>query len=605
MNTLQLTRRRLGASLATSLLLGSAAWRHASAATAASSSTPAAARLNRIADDYYNASLALFPIEATENLGDPKYEGAFEIDIAPGHLARQRRLYERTLAALKTLDAAQLPAGARLTHELLAYEAQDKLARLAYPWHLTPVGHMDCMPVRLAQWASGKAAQPMKTAANYDHFLARLTKLPAWIDQAIANMEQGIARGVVLPRPLVERTLPQLEALLTADPLGSPYLAATREFPAEVAQQDRKRITMAYRETVLKSVIPAVQRLRGFMAERYLPQARTTAGIGALRGGADWYRMLVRSSTTTSLSPQEIHDLGLKEVARIRGEMEQVKAKFGFDGDLDAFFKSLDQRPELTPFRTEEEVLAAYRALNEKVKAGLPRLFERAPKAALDVRVVEPIRRATASDHYVPPATDGSRPGAFYTVVMDPAKYRMVKMTALFLHEGQPGHHYHMASQQELDVPRFRKSVWYDAYGEGWALYAESLGRELGLYDNDPAAYLGRLFLELHRALRLVVDTGLHDKGWSREQAIAYLREKEGSTEDDARRAIERYMAWPAQALAYKVGELKILQLRERARQQLGPRFDIRAFHTQVLGEGSMPLKMLEAKIDRWLAAQR
>ncbi|ROZ76161.1 DUF885 family protein [Ramlibacter sp. WS9] len=602
MNTLHLTRRRLGASLATSLLLGSAAWRNASAAPAAS---PAIARLNRIADDYYNASLALFPIEATENLGDPKYEAAFEIDIAPEHLLRQRRLYERTQAALKTVDAAQLPADARMTHELLAYDAQDRLDRLAYPWYLTPVGHMDCMPVRLAQWAGGTGAQPMKTAANFDHFLARLKKLPAWIAQAIANMEQGIARGIVLPRPLVERTMPQLDALLTADPLASPYLAATREFPAQVRADDRKRITAAYRAAVVQSVIPAVQRLRTFMAERYLPQARTTAGIGALRGGADWYRMLARSSTTTSFTPQEIHELGLKEVARIRGEMEQVKAKFGFDGDLDSFFKSLDQRPELTPFRTEAEVLAAFRALNEKVKVGLPRLFERAPKAALDVRVVEPIRRATASDHYVPPATDGSRPGAFYTVVMDPAKYRTVKMTALFLHEGQPGHHYHMASQQELDVPKFRKSAWYDAYGEGWALYAESLGRELGLYENDPTAYLGRLLMELHRALRLVVDTGLHDKGWSREQAIAYLREKEGSTEDDARRAIERYMAWPGQALAYKVGELKILQLRERSRQRLGARFDIRAFHTQVLGEGSMPLRMLEAKIDGWLAVQR
>ena len=606
MNTLQLTRRRLGASLATSLLLGSPAWRQLSAATAARpDARQAAARLNRIADDYYDASLSLFPIDATESFGDPKYEAAFEIDIAPEHRARQRRLYERTLSALKSVDASRLPPDARMTHELLAYDARDKLARLAYPSHLMPVGHMDCMPVRLAQWASGKAAQPMATAAHYDHFLARLKKLPAWIAQAMANMEQGIARGITLPRPLVERTLPQIDALLPADPLASPYLAATREFPAQVAPADRDRITAAYRATVLQSVIPAVQRLRTFMAERYLQQARTTAGIGALRGGADWYPMLVRSSTTTTLTPQEVHDLGLKEVARIRGEMEQVKARFGFDGSLESFFESLGRRPELTPFRTEEDVLAAFRALNEKVKTGLPRLFERAPKAALDVRVVEPIRRATASDHYVPPATDGSRPGAFYAVVMDPRAYRTVKMTALFLHEGQPGHHYHMASQQELDAPRFRKSAWYDAFGEGWALYAEGLGRELGLYDDDPAAWLGRLLMELHRALRLVVDTGLHDKGWSREQAIAYLREKEGSTEDDARRAIERYMAWPGQALAYKVGELKILQLREKARRQLGPRLDIRAFHTQVLGEGSMPLKMLEAKIDAWLAAQR
>jgi uncharacterized protein (DUF885 family) len=592
MNTIQLTRRGLNAGLATSLILGPTAWRLASAATAPAP-TSASGRLAALADGYYESSLVLFPMEATENLGDPKYEAAFEIDIAPAHRARQRQLYRRTLAGLRAIDPAQLSADERLTHGLLQYEAQDRLDRMAsYPYHLTPVGHMDSVPVRLAQWASGKAAQPMSTAANYDHFLERLRKLPAWIDQAMANMRQGMASGIVQPRPLVERALPQLEALLPADPLASP-------------EADRKRIIAAYRATVLKSVIPAVQRLRTFMAEQYLPKARTTAGIGALPGGRDWYRTLVRSSTTTTLAPQEIHELGLKEVARIRGEMEQVKARFGFDGDLDSFLKSLDTRRELTPFRTEEDVLAAFRALHERVKKDLPRLFERAPKAAMDVRIVEPIRRATASDHYVPPATDGSRPGAFYAVVMDPAKYRTVKMTALYLHEGQPGHHYHMASQQELQVPKFRKSGWYDAYGEGWALYAESLGRELGLYDNDPAAYLGRLLMELHRGLRLVVDTGLHDMGWTREQTIAFLREKEGSTEDEARRATERYMAWPGQALAYKVGELKILQLRERARQQLGARFDIRAFHTQVLGEGSMPLSMLEAKIDRWIAAQR
>jgi uncharacterized protein (DUF885 family) len=232
----------------------------------------------------------------------------------------------------------------------------------------------------------------------------------------------------------------------------------------------------------------------------------------------------------------------------------------------------------------------------------LPRLFERAPKAGLVIKAVEPIRRATASDHYVPPSEDGTRPGVFYAVVQDPAKYRKTSMTALFLHEGQPGHHYQIALQREVARTRYRQNTWYDAHGEGWALYAESLGGELGVYD-DPVALLGRLFMELHRALRLVVDTGLHDKGWSREQTIAFLREKEGSTEDSARRATERYMAWPGQALAYKVGELKILALRERARQALGPRFDIRRFHTQVLGEGCMPLSMLEAKIERWIAA--
>jgi uncharacterized protein (DUF885 family) len=562
------------------------------------------ARLAALAERYYRDNFALFPIDATEAIGDPAYEDKLEVDISPTHRVRQRQHYERTLRALAAIDAARLNRTDRLTYQLLEYDARQRLALQAVPYHLMPVGHMDSLPVRIGRWAGGQASQPLKTTANYRHFLARLQRLPAWIDQAIANMEQGMARGIVLPRAIVERTLPQLEALLPADLEQSPYLAGVKTFPDSVPAADREQLRAAYRATVEKSVAPAVRRLHRFMADRYLPRAATTSGIGALPGGADWYRLLVRWSTTTDLTPQQIHDMGLKEVARIRGEMEQVKARFGFVGPLPEFLKSLAQRPELTPFRTESEVLAAYGVLNEKVKAGLPKLFETAPKAALEIRAVDAISRATASDNYVPPSADGSRPGAFYTVVMDPAKYSTTRMAALFLHEGQPGHHYQMATQQELDVPRFRKTLWYDAYGEGWALYAEGLGRELGLYE-DPNAYLGRLLMELHRAMRLVVDTGLHDQGWSRERAIAYLRENEGSSEEAARRAAERYMAWPGQALAYKVGELKLLELRERARKQLGERFDVRAFHTQVLSDGNMPLAMLEAKIDAWIAGQR
>lgn len=571
----------------------------------AAASGPAANRqLAALAERYYRETFALFPLDATENTGDPAYEAAFEIDIAPAHRERQRAFYRRTLRALDGIDPQRLTRDERLTHALLKYEASARLALLAFPGHLMPVLHVDSLPVKLGRWAGGQAAQPMKTRAHYEHFLARLKQLPRWIDQAIANMEQGIATGVVLPRALVERTLPQYDALLPADPEQSPYLAGVRNFPPAVSAADQQRLLGAYRTTVARELVPAVQRLRTFLAERYLPNAGTGSGLGALPGGAEWYRAAVRWSTTTELTPEQIHQLGLKEVARIRGEMEQVKARFGYEGPLLAFLQSLDARPELKPFRTEVEVLAAFGAINEKVKAGLPALFERAPKAPLEIRAVDPLSRATASDNYVPPAVDGSRPGIFYAVVMDAPDYRNSRMAALFLHEGQPGHHYQMALQQELKVPRFRKSLWYDAYGEGWALYAEGLGRELGLYD-DPNAYLGRLLMELHRAMRLVVDTGLHSQGWSREKAIAYLRENEGTSEEAARRAAERYMAWPGQALAYKVGELKLLELRERARQQLGARFDIRAFHAQVLGDGNLPLAMLESKIDGWIAAQR
>jgi uncharacterized protein (DUF885 family) len=596
------TRRAVHRLAAATVLGAVPILRDAAASTSGSSGgSPALAAL---AEAYYRGRSALFPLDATESAGDPDYEAAFEIEIAPEHRRRQERFYRRILAEARRIDPTALQPTDRITRDLLVYECEDRLAQLPLPWFLMPVGHADSLPVRFAQWAGGTGAQPMKTTANYEHFLQRLQGMPDWIGQAIRNMDEGIAKGIVLPRVLVERTLPQLQMIDKPDPLASPYLAGVRRFPDTVPERDRPRLAAAYRDAVTRSIAPAVHRLHVFMRERYLPAARSTSGIGVLPGGPAWYRQAVRSSTTTDLEPAAIHELGLREVARIRGEMEGVQARLGGQGPLHAFLVQMDEAPEQNPFRTEAEVLDAYRRINDRVKAKLPLLFERAPKASLDIRAVEPIRRDTASDHYIPPAPDGSRPGAFYTVVTDPAHYNALRMTALFLHEGQPGHHYQIALAQELPLPRFRRAGWYDAHGEGWALYAEGLGREMGLYDDQPQ-YLGRLLMELHRAVRLVVDTGLHDKGWSREQAIAYVRETEGRDEESARRAIERYMAWPGQALSYKVGELKILELRQRARAALGDRFDIRGFHTQVLGEGVMPLRMLEARVDRWIAAQR
>lgn len=601
MNRPTLTRRGVHRLAASSLLASLApAW----AAAPASAAADGSAALAALAETYYRGKWALFPVDATESAGDPAYEGAFEIDIAPAQRQRQERFYRRILGELRRIRPSSLSASDRTTYDLLAYEAQDRLATMAVPWHLMPVGHVDSLPVKFAQWAGGTGAQPMKTTANYEHFLRRLEGLPGWIEQAMHNMDVGIAKGITLPRVLVERTLPQLQMVDTADVEQGPYLAGVRNFPDSVPQADRARLAAAYRAVVTRSVAPAVHRLHVYMRERYLPAARTSSGFGALPGGEAWYRVQVRSSTTTMLEPAAIHALGLREVDRIRGEMAAVQKRLGGDGPLDAFLVHMDGAPEQNPFHSEAEVIEAYRRINERVKAKLPLLFERAPKAGLDIRAVDPLQRDTASDHYVPPAPDGSRPGVFYTVVTDPAQYNAMRMTALFLHEGQPGHHYQIALQQELPLPRFRRTGWYDAHGEGWGLYAEGLGSDMGLYD-DPAQYLGRLLMELHRAVRLVVDTGLHDKGWSREKAIAYVREIEGRDEDSARRAIERYMAWPGQALSYKVGELKILELRERGRAALGSRFDIRSFHTQVIGEGVMPLQMLEARVDAWIAAQR
>ena len=553
-------------------------------------------RLADLAERYYDGYYALFPVVATEDAGDPRFEAALEIDIAPAHRQRQQAFYTSTLQQLARIDDRSLSAEERTTRELLAYEARSRLALLRFPSHLLPLQQMDSLPSQLAEYASGNAAQPLQTLQQHEHFLQRLRGLPAWVDQAMANMRIGMARGITQPRPLMERVLTQLDALTAAD--ANPFMQAATRLPES---PESEPLRAAYARTVQQELRPALLRLRRFIAETYLPRCRTSAGLSALPGGAAWYRALVKARTTTDLGVADIHALGLREVARIQREIAAVQAEFGDRSSQSDFLAHVGERPELRPFKTEAEVLAAYAALNRDIEAHLPRLFRHAPRARLEIRPVDPLRAATASDAYTPPAPDGSRPGVFNVVVHNAADYPTPGMASLLLHEGQPGHHYQMASQQELDLPRFRRFLWYGAYGEGWGLYAESLGGELGVY-GDRAARLGRLTNELHRAVRLVLDTGLHALGWTREQAMRYEREVEGYDEAEARRYVERYMAWPAQALAYKIGELRILALRERARAKLGERFDVRDFHAQVLDAGAMPLSLLERRIDAWLA---
>ncbi|MDR7269355.1 uncharacterized protein (DUF885 family) [Pelomonas saccharophila] len=577
-----------------------ARWIAALLFAAALPAAAANAHLATLAERYYDGYYALFPVEATENTGDPRFEARLEIDIAPAHRQRQRAFYNATLRELDAIDTRALTPDEGTTRALLAYEARSRLALLRFPSHLLPLQQMDSLPSQLAEYASGNAAQPLQTLAQHEHFLQRLQGLPAWVDQAIVNMRQGLARGITQPRPIMERVLRQLEALAAAE--ANPFLQAAARLPD--AGPESERLRARYARTVKEQIRPALLRLRAFVAESYLPRCRDTAGLSDLPDGAAWYRALVRARTTTDLSVADIHALGLREVARIQREIAAVQAEFGDIRSQSDFLAHVGERPELRPFKTEAEVLAAYAALNRDIETRLPRLFHHAPKARLEIRPVDPLRAATASDAYTPPAQDGSRPGVFNVVVLKAADYPTPGMASLLLHEGQPGHHYQMASQQELDLPRFRRFLWYGAYGEGWGLYAESLGGELGVY-GDRAARLGRLTNELHRAVRLVLDTGLHAMGWTREQGLRYEREVEGYDEAEARRYVERYMAWPAQALAYKIGELRILALREKARTALGPRFDMRDFHAQVLDAGALPLSLLERRIDDWLKESR
>lgn len=564
---------------------------------------PDSLKLSNLADNYFQRWMELFPVTATEVTGDPRVEGKLEIDIAPEHRQRQARLYHDVRRELAGIRRDRLTSSEKITFDLLRHESDTRLILLKHPTHLMPLQHMSPLPLQLADWAGGAGAQSLKTVANYENFLQRLERLPLWARQVEINLRAGEKQGLVQHRAIIERTLPQLKSLAGGKIDAHPYYRPIRNLPQGFSEADKDRLARSYVAAIEQRIAPAMARLVRYLENEHLARTRNTAGWGALPGGAAWYADLVRASTTTTLSPEEIHALGLKEVARIRGEMDKVRQQVKHEGDLNSFLAGLVNRPELTPFKTEDEVLARFRAIDARVRPGLSRLFSRMPKAAFEIRGVDPLIKDSVSSNYVLPAEDGSRPGVFFAVINEPEKFLLSSMTALLLHEGQPGHHFQGALQQELNVPRFRRSMWFDAMGEGWGLYAESLGTELGVYD-DPWSWLGRLQLELHRAIRLVVDTGLHAKGWTREDTIRYIMETEGSQEPNARRATERYMAWPAQALSYKVGELRILALREKARTALGGRFDIKAFHELVLGEGMMPLSMLEARVDAWITKQ-
>jgi uncharacterized protein (DUF885 family) len=427
-----------------------------------------------------------------------------------------------------------------------------------------------------------------------------------WMDQAIVNMREGAARGVVQPRPVMEKVLVQLEAMVVERPEDSLFFTPVAKFPEAIAPADRERLTAAYTAAIRDEVVPAFRRLRDFVRDEYLPKTRSTVAWSALPDGAAWYAFYVQEHTTTTLTPEEIHQVGLGEVARILGEMDQVRRTVGFEGDLEAFFTHLETDPKFY-YTNGEDLLAGYRELKVRIDAALPKVFSVFPKADYELREVEAFRaQSAAGASYQQPSADGSRPGIFYVNTYNLKAQPKFGMETLSLHEASPGHHFQVAIQQELeDLPRFRRFGGdYTAYVEGWALYAEYLGRELGLF-TDPYQWFGRLNDEQLRAMRLVVDTGLHAKGWTREQAIQYMLDNSTLAPSDVESEVERYIAWPGQALGYKVGDLRIQALRRRAEAELGPKFDLRDFHREVLSDGAVPMDVLESKIERWIAAHK
>ena len=558
-----------------------------------------------LAERYFESLLDDDPFWASAlGFATPERASRIPMNIAPAQRRKKQGVARQTLAALEKIDRRKLSETDQITWDVVNHLLRDTLEALRFPDHLLALHHMPGVTLYTLASAADNALSPFASVADHEHHLNRLRQIPAWCDQAIANQREGLRLGVVLPAPIIERTLTMLRGLADAPPERSPYAEPIKRIPASASDAERARLTQAYRDVIGQQVIPSIARLADVVQREVLPQGRATAGIGALPDGKAWYAQKVRSSTTTALGAAEIHALGLREVKRLRGEMAKLQAHYGFEGSLEDYLKWHGKRPEARPFKTEAEVLQAYAELDRRIAPQLPRLFGRLPKAPLEIRPEPELTRDSASDHYDPPAPDGSRPGVFYAVIPKPTEYTTPRMATLLLHEGQPGHHYQSSLAQELPLGRLQRFWFFTAYGEGWALYAETLGHELGLY-SDPNAYMGHLGLAMLRAVRLVVDTGMHDQGWSRERAIEYMIANTGFPERDVRAQIERYMVAPGQALSYAVGRIKIETLRDKAKAALGPRFSLATYHDQVLGSGSLPLAVLEAKIDRWIAASK
>jgi uncharacterized protein (DUF885 family) len=568
-------------------------------------SNAATVELYRVVETYFDQYLALNPIRATE-LGDHRFDDRFGDYVSMSWMADSLGIEQESLERLQAIDRQQLTGEDLVTYEAFKRQRELGIGGYRYPSELLAINSFANWPGVFAQLGSGQGAQPFRTTRDYDNFLARMDGFVVWVDQAINNLRAGVTKGVVLPQVVVERTLPQLEAFgRLEDPRQTVFWQPLLNFPAGPSVADRRRLLQAYDEKLRTKVLPAYRRLHDYLAQEYLPRARDTVSWSNLPSGDLWYAYLVRYYTSTDMTPADVHELGQREVARLRADLVGLQGALGIAGEPRAMFDALrtDSRFQ---FGNAQSMLAGYAALHDRVDARLPSLFLRRPKSTFEIRPIEGFRAAAATAaSYSPPSADGGRAGVFYVNTSELASRPSYAMDALYLSEAVPGHLYQTALAQETpNLPRFRRFGDDIAFVAGWALYAESLGAELGLL-TDPYSQFGALNLELWRAAALVVDTGLHAQGWSRQRASEYLRANTALGEADIAAEVDRYVACPGQALADKVGQLKILELRRRAEQRLGERFDLREFHEQVIGSGSQPLSVLETRINRWIAARR
>ncbi|QSX42048.1 DUF885 domain-containing protein [Shewanella cyperi] len=564
----------------------------------------AASQYQALVESFFKEYLKLEPLDATF-IGVNDYNGVFGNNLTEEYLKARHDFNSGYLQQARKIDRSQLPADLQLSYDLFVYDRNMALTAETFPSRFLPMNQFYSTMITMVQLGSGESAQPFATVQDYLNWESRVDGFIEWLALAEQRMQEGMASTVVLPRVLVERMIPQFKAQQVEKVEDSVFYAPIAKLPEDFSEEDKAKLTAQYQSMIKDKLLPAMAKIEQFLSQTYLPAARATDGWWGLPNGKQWYQHLANMHTTTDKSVDEIHQTGLNEVARILSEMDKVRQQVGFDGDLKAFFASLSSESQYF-FDERQGLIDGYMQLKDKINAVLPSYFNVKPKADYVVKPVEGFREQSAAGaSYEAPAVDGSRPGVFYINTFNLKAQPKWGMTTLSLHEAAPGHHFQIAIKQELTgVPEFQRFSGYTAFEEGWALYAEYLGIEMGLF-TDPYQYFGKLSDEMLRAMRLVVDTGLHAKGWSREQAIQYMKDNSPMAESDIVAEVERYMAIPGQALSYKVGQLKILELRAHAEKELGEKFDLKAFHDQILTSGSLPMAVMEQKIERWIASLR
>ncbi|MCE9521863.1 MAG: DUF885 domain-containing protein, partial [Alphaproteobacteria bacterium] len=567
-------------------------------ATQATETTPAAKALRQLFADSDEAALKLDPIGALFR-GDTRYAAQYGDYISDAYIEQQRRNADEDWRRLHEIDRASLGPQDQIAYDVFDYQTRSTREALSPELValtvVRPLNHLNGTHVKYPDFSSGKSAAQFKTVADFDNGLKRIDGFVQYLDRAIDRMREGLKSGVVETKLTVRLMLPQLEELIAQGVDKSPFYQPVIDMPAAIGEPDRARLTAAYRDAISGKIAPAYKRLHTFLKQDYLPAAREGVGLSSMKGGVELYKFLVEQQTTTKLTPEQIHNLGLSEVARIKSEMDKVRTTVGFKGNLQAFFKHLRTASDFEP-KSAEEIQTGYADINKRISAAVPNDFTLIPKTPLEVRPVpDYLEQSQAGGYYNPGNPDGSRPGVFYFNKYDLPSRKTWGMETLFLHEAIPGHHFQISLAQEATgLPDFMRFGGNNAYVEGWALYAEWLGRELGMF-KDPYQMFGHLNDEQLRAMRLVVDTGLHAKGWTRAKAIKYMLDNSALSVTETTQEVDRYIANPGQALGYKVGQLTIRRLREEAERSLGTRFNISGFHAQVLDTGSLPLEILEA----------